>query len=275
MILHNTKLNRKILQKGVIEVKNNKITTVLITGKNTRQLNRLDQLVRRSLPAPIRVNKKMRIDKAKEALLGGRIDISIIAEKLADGYGEELAALIDEHYDEHPIIYYLDQEDISHRVKLYDKYDNIKCVVLDAVFSGVGELLLHAYRKLGKYLQRRFSFSKVDAIKSAGLYEIPTIEVVGYMLEFEIYDWDKKLFRYEEKKMSLKSYMDDYNDNEDFIQVNSSKAVNVHYIDRVEREGRYLVLIIPDGNGDEYQIGITETYYKNVCKRMKGWYGNE
>ena len=72
--------------------------------------------------------------------------------------------------------------------------------------------------------------------------------------------------------MSIVEFIRDYNTDCDFLRIHGSKLVNKYMIKSIDRNGRYLVLIVADENGDEIQMDISETYYRGVLEEMKGWY---
>jgi len=249
----------------------NKITKVLITAQNTKVMSKLEQFVYRTLPKPIQVSKVMRIKPAKDIITQRKTDIFIFGTKMADGDSESLIALVNELYPEHPIIVHFEDEDIEHQWRLYDEYDNIKCVTRSKLLAEFKKPLLHAYDKINKIARHRVDFPGVKSISYEKVDDIYHITPAGGgRLLFMIYDWKAKKFRVESRKTNMEAFMNKYNTNGDFIRIHKSSIVNKNMIKRLDRNGRYVVLLIKDKKGEEIQINIGEAYYTGVSAQLEG-----
>lgn len=253
----------------------NKTTKVLITAKNTELLRKLEQKVYRTLPQPVQIHKAMRIKSAKDITMRGKIDIFVLGTEMADGVGEDLIALVSELYPECSLIVHLENEDVHYQWQLYDKYDNIiKCTTRKKLFTDEFNKYLHrSYEKMDKVARQRVDFPGVKEVRYEKVDAIYHITPAGGgRLYFNIYDWEKKEFRLESRKTNMTKFMREYNANGDFIRVHASSIVNKHIIKRLDREGRYLVLLVKDKKGEEIQIDIGEAYYKDVLTQLEGLY---
>ena len=252
-----------------------KVTTVLVTAKETRSVQRIKRIVLQTIPFA-RVNECLRIDKAKEALERGRIDFCIIGREMIEDHakGEDLVKEIQLLYPDMPIVFHSEIEDMKYEWQMYKTFGRcIECIVKDKSFANFEEAILRANEALALKSYRKFTFQKIGYRFHVDLHEIIKVVVAsGGQLTFEMYNWENKNFWYENRTLSLAEFLRDYNPDDDFIRINKSEAVNIYMIARIDEAGRFLELIIDDEAGDPVIIDIGDDYYKDILERMKGWY---
>ena len=246
-----------------------KIIRIMITGKNTELLRKLDQKVHRILPGQIQVRKAMSIQSAEDVIKQGKTDIFIIGNEVSDGMGEDLLQLIVDLYPEHPIIFHSEKEDIQYEWSLYNRFDNIKCVTRSRIFDELQLPLLKAHKKIEKYNRRRLVFSNTTEALDELCYVKP---IDNGMLEYVFYDWETKKFHSAYKKTTIAKFLKEQNGEGDIIRCHGSYAVNQRMIKRVNRTDKCLVLEIEDTEGYPMEIPIGAAYYPQVLAQTKGLY---
>ena len=251
-----------------------RITTVLVTAKDTGTLKRIKLLVLQTLPNA-RVNECLGIDRAIDAFDRGRIDLCIISREMIHNHskGEHLVKSIREVDPDMFIIFHSEVEDVQYEWSLYKKYkNNIECIVRDKTLHNLTLSLTNIYGKLNKFTHQRYTISKVGYRVHVDLHEIIKITVgESGRIDFALYSWENKTWWQETTTMTLKKFLEE-DVNNDFIRVNKSEAINVYTISRVDDAGRFLELMINDAQGEPIVVDIGDEYYQNVLERMKGWY---
>lgn len=250
-----------------------RITTVLVTAKDTGTLKRIKYIVLQTIPNA-RVNECLGINKAIDALDSNRIDLCVVSREMIHDHasGADLLEAIKETDPDMFVIFHSEVEDVQYEWDLYRRYANITCFVRDQKLATLNELLRNAYEKIKKNTLQRYSFSKVGYRINVDLHEIIKITVgESGRIDFDLYNWEKQTWSQETTTMTLKKFLEEDASN-DFIRVNKSEAINVYAISRVDEDGRFLELMLNDTEGEPIVVDIGDEYYKNVLERMKGWY---
>ena len=249
-----------------------KETTVLVTAKDTRTLRRLTFTVYQTLNA-VRVSDFLRIDKAINSVLRGRIDICIVSDEMIENHadGAQLVKEIRGFSPHIPIVFYTGNKDSKVASKLMKKYENIKCVVEDLRFIAVRDALVKAEHVTKENEKKYFKFSKIDTAFFVAFADIVTVSVGGSnRLDFQLYDAEAQKFSYESIEMSLTQFMREHNNNAHFFRVSQDKALNNAFIKHIDVENRYIELTVNNKVGDPIVIDIGERYVKDIIAHMKG-----
>jgi hypothetical protein len=151
---------------------------------------------------------------------------------------------------------------------LYEKDSRLACVTKNELFDGLKTPLLNSYQKVLEYKSRQIMFGHL----TFSVDETCFIKSDGNCIVAKIYDFEKKVFRRVDKKMSMKNFMEEHNEQRDFIRCHASFIVNKRMIKRIDKAGSYLVLMMKDENDDEIQIPISATYRKETLTQLKGLY---
>jgi len=238
-----------------------KVISVFIAAKEMALVNRVMWAVRRTLPSLPRFLKTTKFDDAKDMIEYDSIDIFIIGKKLADeGNGEDLVNLVRKLYSKHPIIFYVEEESIEYQFKMQKKVKRLECVTKKELFDGLKEPLLTAYSDIIAHKSRLIGFPGLVFSVDNTCY----IQADGSYIEAYIYDFEKKKFIRADKRMTLKKFMEIYNEEDDFIRCHWSYIVNKRMVKKVYKADGYLELIIEDKNGYPIEIPIGDTYRKKV-----------
>ena len=252
-----------------------KVTTVLVTAKNTQTVKRIKQIIWQNIPLS-RVNECLRIQKATEALERGRIDFCVVGREMIEDHaeGEDLVKVIQSLYPDMPIVFHSEIEDSQYEWHMYKTYGRvIECVVHNRLLENIKKAIFRANDVIEKQAFRRFTIPKVGYQEHVDLHEIIKLVVAsGGQLTFEMYNWENKYFWSENRSMSLAEFLRDYDPENDFIRVNKSEAINIYMIKTIQETGRYIELIINGESGDPLTVDIGDDYYADILARLKGWY---
>ena len=253
--------------------KRGRVTSILIFATDIKRTNNIVWTIRRVLPEQVKFFKPTTFGQAERMINHEPPEIFIVAEGLANDNQEsiELESFIEltnKQYPKHPIIALLKNKAADYQINLHKKHRRLQCVTTDWQSDNFKKALRNAYDDIVDDKSRYIKFQNVLFSMEEAVY----FTVNGDYVEATLYDYKKATLYYAEKKISMKKFIADYNEENILIRCHASYCVNRRMIKGIDPTGHYLILLVKDENGDEIQIPISTTYRKHVLDELEGLY---
>ena len=250
-----------------------KLLSILVVEDDVKVLRQIEWQILSTFNREVQILKAETYEIGKEITLQGLVNISIIDLGLPDGHGEELIALIREKDRYQPIIIQTTEKDLAYQAKVHNKYGRLIYLTKEVLFDELSDRLQEAKMDWEIYASQRLAFPSQSNFDSVDINEVCYVTTDHPHLHIEFYDFDTKTYEsIEVKYMTLKEFMNTYNQSGYFLKCHNGYIVNRKMVRSYSRTDNQIKMLYPRKGGYDVLIEVSETYRRNVKNQLRGLY---
>jgi DNA-binding LytR/AlgR family response regulator len=249
-----------------------KLFTILVVEDDLKILKKIEWQILRTFNRQVQVLKATTFEGAKEIILQGLVDISLIDLGLPDGHGEELIALIRERSRYQPIIVQTTEKDTAYQAKVHNEYERLIYLTKEVLFDELSDRLKVAKKDWEMYASQRLAILGQNKVNSVDINEVCYVTPISNThLHVELYDFNTETYKsIEIKYMTLKQFVDIYNKSGYFVRCHNSFVVNRKMVHSYSRTDNQIKMLYPRKGKYDILINVSEKYRRQVREKLKG-----